>query len=252
MKNFIFIFLLSLTIGFSNVYSQDIEFQLHEQSHGWLNWVNGSTTLAGKKGDKRIEAIRIKLVGFPPGASIYYRAHVQGIGWQNWVSNGQIAGTTGQSLRLEALEVKLQNAPSNLSVCYQLEVGERANRSGMTLIDFYPGGLSYACDGNMAGTEGRRRPVWRIGIELRDKNSLENMPTEETTDQSLYIVAKNGTSLNVKFNKTSLIRIHRGRTYIPYWEGWAYKGNIMEIKKRQWCEIRINGKWAFMTDANNL
>ncbi|WP_452225922.1 hypothetical protein [Lacinutrix cladophorae] len=248
MKKVIFFFSLILIMGIQNSRGQNVQFQIHEQSHGWLNWQSGGDNLIGKQDDKRIEAIKVKLVDFPAGASIIYRAHVQGIGWQNWVSNGQVAGTTGQSRRLEAIEIKLQNSPSNYSICYTLDVGERESSS---LPFLYPGGISKGCDGQLAGTVGRRRPVWRIGMKILDKNNIDKKPTKKISGENIYTVTKNGTSLIVKFNKTFLLRIHTGDTYIPYWEGSTNKGDTFQIKKGQWCEIKLKGKWSFMTDANN-
>jgi len=189
--------------------SQDIEYQIHEQSSGWSNWVKSGTTL-GITG-KRIEAVRIRPVGFPSNTTIQYRGHVQGVAWQNWVSNSQVAGTEGQSRRMEALQVKLVNMPS-YSICYTTTLGQHKSK----LFDTKAGTISKGCDGQVAGTTGERRPMDKLQITLRKDgipvNQIEEKTKKEqvtftrifhskTCDFDIYTSKKGGCS-NMKFAGT--------------------------------------------------
>ena len=81
----------------------DLQYQVHIQDKGWMNWQNAGEG-AGTEGQSlRLEAIKFKGNN---GLKIEYQAHVQDIGWQDWKKDGEIAGTTGQSLRLEAIRIK--------------------------------------------------------------------------------------------------------------------------------------------------
>jgi len=86
-----------------------VKYQAYVQDEGWRDWVSDGKE-AGTTGlKKRLEAIKIKLDGAPPGYSIVYRVFVVGDGeasqWLSWVSDGEEAGTTGQSKRIEGTRI---------------------------------------------------------------------------------------------------------------------------------------------------
>ncbi len=129
------------------------EYQAHVQNIGWMGWVPDGA-LAGTTGQgRRMEAIRIRLVGSPPGIGIEYQAHVQNIGWMNWVANGSTGGTTGQSLRMEAIRIRLINAPPGYGIQYQVF----AQGIGWT---------NWVANGGTAGTTGQSRQIEAIRIRL--------------------------------------------------------------------------------------
>lgn len=83
-----------------------VEYQVHVQDYGWMNWQKDGQ-IAGTIGkSKRVEAIRIKLHGLD-NYSVIYRTHVQNIGWTDWKSDGEISGTVGSSKRIEAIQIKI-------------------------------------------------------------------------------------------------------------------------------------------------
>ena len=85
-----------------------VEYQVHCQSFGWMDWtmdgdIAGLTGLA-----KRLEAIRIRLTGqLAEQYDVYYRVQCQTYGWLDWAKNGQTAGSTNYAKRLEAIQIKL-------------------------------------------------------------------------------------------------------------------------------------------------
>lgn len=88
-----------------------IEYQVHVQNEGWMDWVADGEFAGTKDKSQRIEAIRIRLVDDDgnalSGFSVQYRGHIQNQGDTDWVADGAELGTTGLGQRLEALEVKI-------------------------------------------------------------------------------------------------------------------------------------------------
>jgi uncharacterized protein YjdB len=88
-----------------------IEYQVHVQNEGWMDWVSDGE-FAGTEGkSQRIEAIRIRLVDDSGktlnGYSVQYRGHIENVGDTDWVADGEDLGSVGLSQRLEALEVQI-------------------------------------------------------------------------------------------------------------------------------------------------
>ncbi|MGI9547094.1 MAG: hypothetical protein ACR2MM_07650 [Flavobacteriaceae bacterium] len=154
---------LKLIITLSLIYTcftteaQSIRYQINEEYKGWHPWVK-ENTIVGER-NRRIEAIKILPFDFPAGASIQYRVRVKTAGWQPWVEAGEIAGTEGEDRRIEAIEVKLTNFPGQ-SVCYWTWTGYREG----TTTDI-PRKYE-ACDGQMAGTITRKKPIEQLRIWL--------------------------------------------------------------------------------------
>lgn len=88
-----------------------IEYQVHVQNEGWLDWVSDGEFAGTRDKSQRIEAIRIRLVDDDgnalSGYSVEYRGHIQDQGDTDWVADGAELGTTGLSRRLEALEIQI-------------------------------------------------------------------------------------------------------------------------------------------------
>ena len=109
--------------------------------------------------DKKIEAIKILPLEFPAGASLKYRVRVKNDGWLNWVNAGEVAGIVGEGRRIEAIEIELINYPGQ-SVCYWIWTGYREG----TTTDI-PRKYE-ACDGQIAGTLTRKKPIEQLRIWL--------------------------------------------------------------------------------------
>ncbi|WP_186892877.1 carbohydrate-binding domain-containing protein [Acetobacterium malicum] len=88
-----------------------IEYQVHVQNEGWMDWVSDGEFAGTRDKSQRIEAIRIRLVDDDgnalSGYSVEYRGHIQDQGDTDWVADGAELGTTGLSRRLEALEIQI-------------------------------------------------------------------------------------------------------------------------------------------------
>ena len=142
----------------SPVMTPGVEYQTHVQTYGWQSWVsNGST--AGTSGEsKRLEAMRIRLLGVDGGVT--YRTHVQTYGWQDWRSNGDLSGTSGESKRLEAIQISLTGgAEDSYDIWYRCHVQRR-------------GWMGWAKNGANAGTEGGGLRMEALQIKLLPKGSM--------------------------------------------------------------------------------
>ncbi len=129
----------------------------HAQSFGWLKAV-GSGELCGTSGKgKRLEALTLKVNGFPYTGSIKYQAHVQTIGWQKAVADGAIAGTSGKSLRVEALKIWLTG-----DLAKHYDVIYRGHVQGI-------GWRSWVKNGGSAGSTGQSRRLEAIEVVLTPK-----------------------------------------------------------------------------------
>jgi len=111
-----------------------VEYQVHCQSFGWMDWtmdgdIAGLTGLA-----KRLEAIRIRLTGqLAEQYDVYYRVQCQTYGWLDWAKNGQTAGSTNYAKRLEAIQIKLVPKNSDTS---QFEDGKKAYIKGTPTANY--------------------------------------------------------------------------------------------------------------------
>ncbi|WP_303869112.1 carbohydrate-binding domain-containing protein [Acetobacterium wieringae] len=94
-----------------------IEYQVHVQNEGWMDWVSDGEFAGTRDKSQRIEAIRIRLVDDDgnalSGYSVEYRGHIQDQGDTEWVSDGAELGTTGLNRRLEALEIQIIQSDAN-------------------------------------------------------------------------------------------------------------------------------------------
>ncbi|MGN0391117.1 MAG: L,D-transpeptidase family protein [Wujia sp.] len=148
-----------------------LQYRVHAQSYGWMNWVdadaNGATPqslvnrheYAGTMGQgKRLEAIQIKLTGkLAEEYEVFYRVHMQTYGWSPWTRDGQTAGTTGQGKRLEAIQIKLV---------------DKADEEPGATISYSVHAQSYGWmnpvgNGQTAGTTGQGKRLEAIKVQLQ-------------------------------------------------------------------------------------
>jgi len=143
-----------------------IEYQVHCQTYGWMDWV-ADGAMAGTSGQsKRLEAIKIRLTGeLAEKYDIYYRVHAQSYGWLDWAKNGGASGTSSYAKRLEAIEIvmveKGQAAPGSTDRPY-VSPGMVSYR---THVQSY-GWQSNVSDGAVSGTSGESKRL--EGIEISD------------------------------------------------------------------------------------
>lgn len=197
-----------------------VEYQVHCQSFGWMDWtmdgdIAGLTGLA-----KRLEAIRIRLTGqLAEQYDVYYRVQCQTYGWLDWAKNGQTAGSTNYAKRLEAIQIKLVEkggmAPGNTSKVYVSPlIGYN------THVQTY-GWTGTVFDGTTGGTTGHAKRLESI--------SITNLT--ETSGNVVY-------------------RVH-GQTY--GWQGWrqngAQAGSIGQAKRLEAIQIKLTGALAEKYDV---
>ena len=83
-------------------------YSTHVQSYGWMSWVSNGAVAGTIGKSKRLEAIRIELIGqIAKDFDVYYRVHAQRFGWMGWARNGENAGTAGFGRRLEGIQIVL-------------------------------------------------------------------------------------------------------------------------------------------------
>lgn len=192
-----------------------VEYQVHCQTFGWLDWTSDGD-IAGLTGmAKRLEAIRIRLTGtLAEKYDIYYRVHCQTFGWMGWVKNGALAGSTNYAKRLEAIQIKLVEkggmAPGSTENGYRSPlVGYQAH------VQTY-GWQGTVFDGNTCGTTGQAKRLEAIAI----KN------TSSISGDIVY-------------------RVH-GQTY--GWQNWRKNGVIAgstgQGKRLEAIQIRLTGTLA--------
>lgn len=150
----------AITIYFDNNtgYSGTLQYRVHVQDIGWMDWVDAGQ-MAGTSGlAKRLEGIEMQLTGdLANYYSIQYSVHIQDYGdSQGWVCDGTLAGTTGESKRLEEVRVKLvpRSSSNTTSVKYRVHVQDFGWES------------SWATDGSMSGTSGQSKRLEGIEIFL--------------------------------------------------------------------------------------
>lgn len=99
---------LTISLGPSK-YLGGIAYRTYVESEGWKNWASNGSISAGKKKNKRIEALKIKLTGeMANHYDVYYRVYLQSFGWLDWAVNGQTAGGAGVYRRIEKIQIVLR------------------------------------------------------------------------------------------------------------------------------------------------
>lgn len=132
-------------------------YSTHVQTYGWQDQVK-SPNLSGTSGQsKRLEAIKIALVGNEYTGSIRYSVHVQTYGWQDWKENGAVAGTSGESKRLEAIKIELTG---EMAKHYKVQYRVHVQKYGWQ---------DWVEDGAVAGTSGESLRLEAIQIRLVEK-----------------------------------------------------------------------------------
>ncbi|MBR1905033.1 MAG: hypothetical protein IJ819_01030 [Clostridiales bacterium] len=83
---------LTVSLGPSR-YLGGISYRSYVEGEGWKSWVSNGSISTGKKKNKRVEALQIKLTGDMANYyDVYYRVYLQSFGWLGWARNGQTAG----------------------------------------------------------------------------------------------------------------------------------------------------------------
>ncbi|URN83217.1 carbohydrate-binding domain-containing protein [Acetobacterium wieringae] len=120
-----------------------IQYQVHVQNEGWMDWVSDGAFAGTRDKSQRIEAIRIRLVDDDgnalSGYSVQYRGHIQDQGDTEWVADGAELGTTGLSRRLEALEVQIIQTNADNSDSNNADSDDESSNDNATVEPTSPG-----------------------------------------------------------------------------------------------------------------
>ena len=205
----------SLTDSAGNLLGGGLEYRVHVQDIGWMDWVSQGQS-AGTAGQaKRLEGLEIVLTGdLANYYSVQYQVHIQDYGDdQGFVHDGALAGTTGESKRLEEVQIKIvpiDSAGTKMSVNY------RVHRQD------YGWEASYLSDGETSGTTGESKRLEGIEIYLQG----------------------NQYSGGIKY-----------RTHVQDygWQGWCYDGEMSgtqgESKRLEAIQIELTGDIANYYDV---
>jgi hypothetical protein len=126
-------------------------------SHGgWHGWYQNGATAGVPGENRRIEKIKVRLVGAPPGMTLTYSVSsaplVGGTSWLGPVDEGIEVGHL--HWRMELIQINLVNAPLNCHLCYRVHV----RGSGWT--------YSWTHEGGQAGTSGHNRRIEALELKF--------------------------------------------------------------------------------------
>jgi len=207
-----------------------VSYQGHVQDIGWQNWVSDGQDAGTEGAGLRVEALKIKLVNAPVGASIKYQAHVQNVGWQDWVSDGQEAGTDGKSLRVEAIKICLENMPG-YSVQYQAYVQN-------------VGWQDWVSDGQEAGTEGLslRIDAMKIRIvKVSDNSTIGIQYQGHVQDLGWQDLVSNGQITGTVGKRLRVEAFKINLVDAPVGASIKYQGHVQNVGWQDWVS---NGEVA--------
>ena len=136
-----------------DVNSNNIYYQSHVESIGWMDYRKSGETSGTVGESKRLEAFKISL----EEKGIEYRSYVEGDGWQEYKKNDEVSGTTGLSKKIEAIQIRLSEELNEYyNVYYRVHVQNL-------------GWLGWAKNDEVAGTSGYNYRIEAIQIKLLDK-----------------------------------------------------------------------------------
>lgn len=124
-----------------------LRYRVHQQTYGWLPWVDQGECAGYTGRSKRAESIILE----SSDALLFYMVHQQSYGDSAWYTNGQQAGVTGKSKRLEGFAVKCKTA------------GKRVRYKGHLQGT---GWTDWCYDGEFCGTRGESRRLEAIIVEV--------------------------------------------------------------------------------------
>ncbi|MCR4688097.1 MAG: hypothetical protein K5745_00950 [Saccharofermentans sp.] len=226
----------SITLNYENntPYSGTLQYRVHVQDIGWMNWVNAGSAAGTRGQSKRIEAIEIRLTDeLAQHYSVEYCVHIQDYGDnQGWVHDGALAGTTGESKRIEELKVQIVpiGTSTTTSVNYRVHVQDYGWES------------KYASAGAMSGTMGQSKRLEGIEIFLggcqysggiRYKTHVQNIGWESSWSTSGEMSGTQGQSLRLEgiaIELTGDVANHYDIYYRVHaqdigWLSWASNGD---------------------------
>lgn len=199
-----------------------IEYRVHAQTYGWMEWQSDGA-VAGTEGEaKRLEALQISLTGSAAEQyDVFYRAHIQSYGWLGWAKNGQNAGSEGLAKRVEAIEIVILD-------------------KGNTPTDYDASELSFY-EAAMVGSA----QMQTIGWQAFASPFLTEPLTLGSTGQGKRLEA-----ITVSMPKAELDGAIEYQTHVQSygWMGWKSNGAVSgtegEAKRIEAVQMRLTGVLA--------
>ena len=224
-----------ILIDFQNTtgYTGGMEYRVHVQDIGWMDWTPAGTPAGTEGMAKRLEAIEIRLTGeLAKHYSVEYCAHIQDYGdAQGWVRDGALAGTTGESKRIEEIKVRIVpiGRDNTTSVNYRVHVQD------------YGWENKYVANGAMSGTSGQSKRLEGIEIHLsgcqytggiRYRTHIQNIGWESTWARDGEMSGTQGKALRLEAIQIELYGDMAAHYDIYYrvhaqdigWMSWASNG----------------------------
>lgn len=203
----------SLTDGAGNLLDGGLEYRVHVQDIGWMDWVSQGQSAGTAGQSKRLEGLEIRLTGsLASYYSVQYQVHIQDYGdAQGFVRDGTLAGTTGESKRLEEVQIKLVPLGSG-----SMSVNYRVHRQD------YGWEANYLTDGATSGTTGQAKRLEGIEIYLQGSQYTGGIK-------------------------------YRTHVQDYGWQGWCYDGEMSgtqgEAKRLEAIQIELTGEMANKYDV---
>ena len=148
-----------------------IEYRVHAQTYGWMDWQSDGAMAGTESQAKRLEAVQIRLTGsLVQSYDVYYRAHVQSYGWLGWAKNGESAGTEGLAKRVESLEIVIMekgSEPEDYDACISSFVKEEVSASAqIQTYGWSTVSSTSLTDSLILGTTGERKRLEAIKLSV--------------------------------------------------------------------------------------
>ena len=230
----------SLKITLNQELQGEIEYISYMQTYGWENnWKKNGEETGRPNEHKRIEAIRIRLVGsIESEYDIYYRVHSQTYGWLGWAKNGETAGTLGMAKRMEAIEIKLVEKGTG-------EETRDSYLSNLQLLSYQGHSQTYGWlpsnEQNIIGTigKGKRLEAYKLSLEpaeytgkIEYMSYIENIGWEDNWKSNNEISGTVGKAKKIEQIKIKLVGeavdyydiYYRVHVQNYGWLGWAKNG----------------------------
>ena len=162
--------IFGLKIRLENTTEYSVQYRVHIQNRGWLNWTSNGSIAGDINNQLKIEAFEVKIIkgNVDPTPSedepqqemkVEYMSHVQDLGWEkSWITDGKQSGTTGKNKKVEAMKIRLKNATSGVNINY------RAYVEGI-------GWQNAVKNGEITGTTGQNKKMYAIRISLENTNN---------------------------------------------------------------------------------
>ena len=209
-----------------------IEYRVHCQTHGDMEWVQDGA-VAGTVGEKkRMEAIQIRLKGeLAEQYDVYYRVYCASFGDMGWAKNGEWAGTSGYAKAIEAITILLvekgsAEAPEQIGRSY-ITPTSKGTVTYVSHVQTY-GWLDSVADGAMSGTQGKSKRMEALKIYLDNPKDASGQEIEGSIEYQAHAQSYD-------------------------WMGWKQEGELAgttgKSKRLEAVQIRLTGAIAELYDV---